>query len=81
MDRTPINRETMQKINNDEYKKELKINQIVSIIYDDTLCIAKSSNVTSYNYQIPFNEQTQSSDDFYIKNIDTILNKLIYIKV
>jgi hypothetical protein len=76
MDRTPINRETMQKLNNDEYKKELKINQIVTTIYDDTVCIAKSSDVTSYNYQIPFNEQTQSSDNFYIQNIDTILNKL-----
>ena len=57
-------------------QNENKINTIVTTIYDDTVCIAKSSDVTSYNYQIPFNEQTQSSDNFYIQNIDTILNKL-----
>jgi hypothetical protein len=76
MNRTPINRETMQKLNQDEYKKEIRINQIVTIIYDDTVCIAKDNDCTSYNYQIPFNEQTQSSDNFYIQNIDTILIKL-----
>jgi hypothetical protein len=38
--------------------------------------MTKNYNDTIYNYQIPFNDQTQSSDDFYIKNIDTILNKL-----
>lgn len=78
MDRIPINRETMQKlkqINEDELKTN-KINKIVTTIYDDTLHIAKNCNYTKYNYQIPFNEKTQSSDDFYIQNIDTILNKL-----
>lgn len=55
---------------------EDKINTIVTTIYDDTVYITKKYNETSYNYQIPFNEETQSSDNFYIQNIDTILNKL-----
>lgn len=78
MNRTPINRETIKKlkqINEDELKIN-KINTIVTIIYDDTVCYAKRYNDTSFNFQIPFNEKTQSSDEFYIQNIDTILNKL-----
>jgi hypothetical protein len=78
MDRIPINRETMQKLNqiNEDELKMNKINTIVRTIYDDTVCIAKNYKETLYNYQIPFNEKTQSSDIFYIQNIDIILNKL-----
>jgi hypothetical protein len=72
MNRIPINIKKMQELK----QNENKINTIVTTIYDDTVCIAKVSNETLYNYQIPFNEETQSSDNFYIQNIDTILNKL-----
>ena len=72
MNRIPINLKKMQELK----QNENKINTIVTTIYDDTVCIAKVSNETLYNYQIPFNEETQSSDNFYIQNIDTILNKL-----
>jgi len=72
MNRIPINLKKMQELK----QNKNKINTIVTTIYDDTVCITKVSNETLYNYQIPFNEETQSSDNFYIQNIDTILNKL-----
>ena len=68
----PISRIDLQqlKAKKDEQRRLNQINQIVNQIYSAVISVAESQIVTSYNHQIP------RQDEFYDENKDDIISGL-----
>lgn len=60
----------------DEEVRRQKIKEIVSIIYDKAIILAKNTTYTSYYYIIPHTIIENSTDKFYTDNITDIIDGL-----
>lgn len=75
---TPMSKESMQKLKaeEDEKNRNKKIKEIVSNIYNSAIYMAKTTSNTSFQYEIPKNNNNNCLDIFYINNRDEIVKIL-----
>ena len=75
---TPISRETLRKMKAEEDAKKYnaQLDSTVEYIYRMTIENSKSTSETFYQFPIPGKGRLESTDDFYIKNMEIILRKL-----
>ena len=75
---TPMSKESMQKLKaeEDEKNRNKKIKEIVSNIYNNAICMAKTTSNTSFQYEIPKNNWNNGLDIFYMNNKDEIVKIL-----